>query len=365
MQRFFVLATVFLVAYVATPVTAQFIETPAPPPPSAKGLDLPTVIETISELPAVDEATTDGAGGFIKDEAAAILLGKAFYWDMQVGSDGVACATCHYHAGADARDTNQISPGLKGGNGIFDPTATGTGGPNYTLVAGDYPSHQLADTADRDSAVLFDTDDVTSSQGTLPATFNDVFPGAPGKDGRADEDCTAESPDPIGFHVNGTNVRRVEPRNTPTTINAAFNHRNFWDGRANNIFNGVDPNGQRNTAARVLENQGGSVAQIQVAFQNSSLASQSVGPPGSEFEMSCAGRSFMKIGKKMVTAEALAGQRVHPDDSVLGSISRTSEGWPGRARQQRYSVFRPDRGGDLGPVLGFGRIVRCGQESDR
>ena len=93
------------------------------------------------------------------------------------------------------------------------------------------------------------------------------FPGAPGKDGRADEDCTAESPDPIGFHVNGTNVRRVEPRNTPTTINAAFNHRNFWDGRANNIFNGVDPNGQRNTAARVLENQGGSVAQIQVAFE--------------------------------------------------------------------------------------------------
>ena len=88
---------------------------------------------------------------------------------MQVGSDGVACATCHYHAGADARDTNQISPGLKGGNAIFDPTATGGGGPNYTLVAGDYPSHQLADTADRDSAVLFDSDDVTSSQGTLPA----------------------------------------------------------------------------------------------------------------------------------------------------------------------------------------------------
>ena len=29
----------------------------------------------------------------------------------------------------------------------------------------------------------------------------------------------------------------------------------------------------------------------------------------------------MKIGKKMVTAEALAGQRVHPNDSVLGSIS--------------------------------------------
>ncbi|MFO0743018.1 MAG: cytochrome c peroxidase [Labilithrix sp.] len=38
---------------------------------------------------------------FIADEAAAIRLGKALFWEMQVGSDGVtACATCHFHAGA-------------------------------------------------------------------------------------------------------------------------------------------------------------------------------------------------------------------------------------------------------------------------
>ncbi|MFD2272955.1 cytochrome c peroxidase [Undibacterium arcticum] len=30
----------------------------------------------------------------------------------------------------------------------------------------------------------------------------------------------------------------MEPRNTPTVINATFNFRNFWDGRANNMFNG-------------------------------------------------------------------------------------------------------------------------------
>ena len=48
---------------------------------------------------------------FVKDEAAAIALGKAFFWDMQVGSDGVtACASCHFHAGTDNRVKNQLSP---------------------------------------------------------------------------------------------------------------------------------------------------------------------------------------------------------------------------------------------------------------
>ena len=35
-------------------------------------------------------------------------------------------------------------------------------------------------------------------------------------------------------------------------INAIFNFRNFWDGRANNVFNGVDPFGRRNEDARVV-----------------------------------------------------------------------------------------------------------------
>ena len=120
-------------AFSATQVSAQFLEDPAPPPPSAKDLALPVVIETISELPLVDEATPDGANGFIKDEAAAVLLGKALFWDMQMGSDEVACATCHYHAGADNRSTNQVSPGLNGGNGVFDVQNGGKIGPNSKL----------------------------------------------------------------------------------------------------------------------------------------------------------------------------------------------------------------------------------------
>ncbi len=322
MKSSYASAWLFVSVFLTAPAFAQFLESATPPPPSLKEVALPTVVETIAGLSVVDEATPDGANGFIKDEAAAILLGKAFFWDTQVGSDGVACATCHYHAGADARDRNQLSPGIKGGNGVFDVTASGGGGPNYSLNAADFPLHQLADPAVRDSLVLADSDDVVSSQGTFSASFNDVVPG------ESLDDCTIVSPDPFGFHLNGINVRRVEPRNTPTVVNAAFNHRNFWDGRANNIFNGVDPFGQRNADARVLEVQGTGVVPIQVAFQNSSLASQSVGPPGSDFEMSCAEdpitlarRNFMKIGKKMVGLESLADQKVHPSDSVLGGLS--------------------------------------------
>ncbi|RYU60851.1 hypothetical protein EWI61_06130 [Methylolobus aquaticus] len=51
-----------------------------------------------------------GIGSLIKDNRAAIKLGKVLFWDTQVGSDGVACATCHYHAGSDHRTRNQINP---------------------------------------------------------------------------------------------------------------------------------------------------------------------------------------------------------------------------------------------------------------
>ncbi len=309
-----------LIAFAFTPAVAQFLEDPSPPPPSAKDLDLPIIVETISGLDLVDEATPDGENGFIKDEAAAVLLGKALFWDMQMGSDEVACATCHYHAGADNRSKNQVSPGLNGGNGVFDVQNGGKIGPNSALLAKDFPFHELVDPADRDSLILFDTDDVASSAGQFVADFNDIV------EGDAIDDCT-----PVGnshpFELsNGLNTRQVEPRNTPTIINAAFNHRNFWDGRANNIFNGVDAFGQRNTSARVLEVQGGPVVPIQVAFENSSLASQAVAPVLASFETSCINRIFPKVGKKLLSVQALALQKVHPHDSVLGAYRDNPRG---------------------------------------
>jgi len=48
---------------------------------------------------------------FLKSRKAALQLGKALFWDMQIGSDGVqACASCHFHAGADSRSVNQLNP---------------------------------------------------------------------------------------------------------------------------------------------------------------------------------------------------------------------------------------------------------------
>ena len=48
---------------------------------------------------------------FVADKQAAIQLGKALFWDMKVGSDGVmACASCHFQAGADSRSINQVKP---------------------------------------------------------------------------------------------------------------------------------------------------------------------------------------------------------------------------------------------------------------
>lgn len=286
----------------------------------------PDPLPTLQSLRGVPVPEPARLGEFIKDREKAIVLGKALFWDMSVGSDGrTACASCHFHAGADNRVKNQLSPGLNSVNGSpanvmfnkpYPPDAStttrsgGAGGPNYRLRRGDFPFHVLQDPLDRNSPVLYDTDDVASSQGV----FNRAFK-APGR--RRMDDCML-LPDPV-FMVQGHQTRRVEPRNTPTTINAVFNFRNFWDGRANWVFNGVSPFGNRDADARVFENRDGVITPIRIALEHSSAASQAVGPPGSEFEMSCGGRMFPQIGRRLLPLRPLLRQYVHPQDSALGA----------------------------------------------
>lgn len=258
----------------------------------------------------------------VKDRQMAIVLGKAFFWDKQAGSDGQACASCHFHAGADNRSKHQLNSGGRAvpEDTAFKPTRTGGGGPNYQLQAGDYPFHVLSNPLDRNSAILFDSTDATSSQGTFSGMFTEFA-------GQGEEVCALETSSI--FQVNGKLARKVEPRNTPTMINAIFQFRSFWDGRANNHFNGVNPFGRRDVNARILVRQAdGSIAPEVMDLENAALASQAVGPTLSDFEMSCANRSFKQVGRKLLTLipRPLFGQKVELDDSVLGPYADPSSG---------------------------------------
>src|SRR2546427_3717349 len=186
---------------------------------------------------------------FVRNRLALRVLGKALFWDQQVGSDGQACASCHFHAGADNRSKNQLNPGFRNQTPGVDVNAFSTElgfGPNVQLTAADFPFHKLADVNDQTSAVISDTNDVASSQGVFNADFTAT--GIPGDTGVPN----LNGPGAV-FNVLGVLVRNVEPRNTPTVINAVLNHRNFWDSRARNEFNGVDPIGQLDPTAKVVK----------------------------------------------------------------------------------------------------------------
>lgn len=293
----------------------------------------------IPPQPIDDVTKSDLSVDYVKNKTALIALGKALFWDMQVGSDGLqACASCHFQAGADNRSKNQLNPGSRSAtpdtrftnNGQGD-TSFQRGGPNYQLIAGDFPFHKPREALDRNSPIDFTSNDVSSSQGVFLRQFV-----------RNNFDCSETSSylqDDV-FRVVGTNTRRVEPRNTPTTINAVFNHRNFWDGRAQNIFNGVNHKGDRDPVAHLYKSPDDDQAPVLtfVRIKNSSLASQAVAPPLSETEMSAVARPFLRIGKRLVNCRPLAKQLVHPEDSVLGSLSRNPS--PGLARDNYARMIR-------------------------
>jgi cytochrome c peroxidase len=128
------------------------------------------------------------------------------------------------------------------------------------------------------------------------------------------------------YHLGTLNTRQSQERHTPSVINAAFNFRNFWDGRANNIFNGVSPYGVRDTQAAVwVLQKNGSVLKQRLRLENASLASQATAPPISSSEMSCKQRKFPEIARKLLKQRPLAYQDVHPQDSVLAGL-RYSKG---------------------------------------
>ena len=323
---------------------------------------------------------------YVADAESALVLGKALFFDEQVGSDGAACASCHFSAGADSRIQNQLSPGLKDitkgphgdrrfGSERSDTLAVARGdtpsgakaAANYTLTLEDMPLHRLVDERDRNSSIVTTTNDRVSSAGSFDNKFLEV------PEGDEQDDACRKISDRT-FYI-GTEppkrkrlaTREVEPRNTPTTINAVFLQRNFWDSRANSLFNGVGVFGMRDIKGdptkRLIVQDGDGLKLTWLEIENASLASQAVGPPTSQLEMSCAGRSFPDIGKKMVARQPLALQDVDPTDSTLGPFAKH----PGNGLEFTdygdliKKAFKPE----YWSAAGRWRVVKTGPDSSK
>ena len=209
--------------------------------------------ETVS-LPDISSA-------FATPEQAELgrFLGKALFWDVQVGSGNgaqMACASCHYQAGADSHPARIEAGTMKPG----DPGHSGS--PNI----------------------------IRGSLGVRAANFIAIAVSSDenGEVGVAREEFT-EAGD---FFITGANA--------PAAVDSDSIH-NFWDGRANNTFNGVDISG---VPTPLPSSDGTAIVQI----DNASQASQAVGPVLSTVEMHAAGRTFPEVGFKMCCVTPLAEQ---------------------------------------------------------
>jgi cytochrome c peroxidase len=325
-MRWWLAGSLGIVAILAA--TLRFSGDARPDPASVRAAALAA---GLGSLARVAVPTPSNLFEFVRDtpdgRAAIRQLGKALFWDMQVGSDGQACASCHFHAGADNRVKNQLNPGELAndttygnvGAGLSAPTGHPSFGANYAFKPEDFPFHVVEIYGAVDFSrrtVLRDTNDIASSQGVFNATFTALLPGEGVESG-------AHKPDPV-FNVAGANVRRVATRNTPSVINAVFNVDNFWDGRAKSDFNGSSAVGLADVEAGVFEQDaaGSALVKRKVRIDHASLASQSLSPPLSHTEMSFAGRTFPQLGRKMLARRPLELQLVSPEDSVLGPLSR-------------------------------------------
>lgn len=325
-----------------------------------------TKVDPPNALETIPVPTPPDLEKYVSNKDAAIALGKALFWDMQTGSDGkTACATCHWHAGADARTRNTLHPGAPGS--AFGPqrdlshqlaaeAIADFPGVNLDLKASDFPFHRLKDMdrpASDSNPVIFDTKKVVGSQGVVSKRFLNINAGNPVDSGET-------TVHPI-FNIDGTNVRQVTGRNAPTTINAIFFDRSFWDGRANRFFNGVNPFGDLDPDARVLKVVTETITYyegkkkrsrtverlepVRVLIDNGALASQAVGPPNNRVEISWNERTFRELARKMFSLRPLALQSVHENDSVLGQ--RVDESGRGLSSSHTYpamirQAFKPE-----------------------
>lgn len=317
---------------------------------------------------------------YVRDREMAVVLGKALFWDMQLGSDGVqACASCHFSAGTDTRVRMSLNPGHLGGDTQLEifrnrhlttPPTAADQNPNRDLAASDFPTHRVADQSQPGEPLLNpgnvtrDSNDVVSSMGVRLRRFDDIPVPGTNAFGTANNGVRALLPDlgtattdPIPIFQG---LRRVEPRNTPTMINATFYYNNFWDGRARHDFNGGSVFGASDPQSHVMVDDNGAIRRTRQLIRFASIASQMIGPALSDFEMSFAGRSWPKIGKKLLQGNGtaaqpnvtpLAGQLVSTSDSVLGPFSN-------QGGSQCQALGRPTATGRPGLCLSYRELIQ-------
>lgn len=191
-------------------------------------------------------------------EALGLALGKALYWEQQIGSGNggsMACASCHYQAGTDSHPLRVAAGELLVNRGGEAAIIRGSLG----VTTADFVAIKLVSNAD-------------GSETALPV-----------------EQFANEG----GY--------QITDRNAPPAVDSDSLH-NFWDGRANEVFNGVDISGD--PAVTLCTSTGTGTLLISGASQ----ASQAVGPCLSPVEMSSAGRTFPELGYKLCRVVPLVMQ---------------------------------------------------------
>jgi cytochrome c peroxidase len=285
----------------------------------AQTSSVPFTLPSLKNFPVPVPSNLDS---YVRDTGALTALGKAFFWDVQASSDGrLACGTCHFHAGADHRLQNQLAspPGI---NTVIAP--------NQILTIDVFPFRKLADPSNNQSAVLNDVRLAAGSAGEFHRQFVGLTPGS------AFESAVEITGEP-NLMLGGLATRQVTGRNAASVINAVFNIRNFWDGRASAIFTGATPYGDSDTRANLLVLDMSGLHTEYVRLDNSSLASQAVAPPVNSTEMSYEGRTWPMIGRKLLRLPPLGRQQVAADDSVLGGMANPDG--PGLAPQFTYTAL--------------------------
>ncbi len=297
--------------------------------------------ETVKTLVTRKQLKRSDLAEFIADVDAAEALGKAFFWEMQAGSDfevtgtgqntiarGTACASCHYRNGADARNrhTTRIP------HVVWDQY---TLHPKHNQLGLDtqqpYPVETLATqdfkVVDHRPAGKYSL--IVGSQGVAPRIFGGFKDESSWKSEVSSDRTTKWIPEWKMFGKR----RQITTRNSPSVINAGFSDRLFHDGRAESTFNGFSIFGDadpREVIHRVkltpVRDANGRITNdpprpeivpVKIALTKAALASQAVGPIVNEVEMSYAGRQFPNVAYKLLDAKVLGFQDVKPTDSLL------------------------------------------------